>query len=82
MDKGLGGHTQCARVPSECSDLPEEWVDNVGTTEDCLPGAWHNIHMHVGSRVFGSCSRICSPLDAINFVTRAQTASGTVAKLL
>lgn len=39
--------------PGKYSDLPEEYVDVVGTTEGCLPGAWHNIYMHVGSDCLG-----------------------------
>lgn len=41
------------RVPSEYSDLPEEYVDDAGTTEGCLPGAWHNIYMYAGSDCLG-----------------------------
>lgn len=44
---------QCEWVPSEYSDLPEEYVDSVGTIKGCLPGAWHNIYMHVGSECLG-----------------------------
>ena len=59
---------QCVWVPSQYSDLPEEYVDSVGTAEDCLPGAWHNIYMHVGPECLGHAG------GSAHLVTRAQTA--------